>query len=75
MAKPHEVLGVSLDASPPEVRAAYKRLAMKHHPDRNGDPQEFLRVQAAYEALRAKSERGGLFDDIFSDIARELRDG
>lgn len=74
MAKPHDTLGVAPDATADEVRAAYKRLAMKHHPDRpGGDAEQFRRVQAAYDALRAKHVAVGPFDDIFSDIAREYK--
>jgi len=31
----YDTLGVSPDASPQEIRAAYKRESLKHHPDRN----------------------------------------
>lgn len=71
MAKPHVVLGIEPGASMDEVRAAYRRLAMQHHPDRGGGPEEFQRVKAAFEALRAKHGVAGPFDDIFSDIAKE----
>lgn len=75
MAKPHEVLGVAPDASLSAVRAAYKRLAMKYHPDRpGGDLVRFQQVQAAFDALRAKLEAVGPFDDIISDIARRSRE-
>lgn len=73
MAKPHETLGVAPDASFDEVRAAYKRLAMKHHPDRGGSIDEFRRIKSAFDALSAK--RGGLFDDIFTEIAKEHKRG
>ena len=34
---PHDVLGVPLDAPNEQIKAAYRALAMKHHPDRNPD--------------------------------------
>lgn len=40
-----------LDADDPE--GSYRRLRAKHHPDRGGDPDEFRRVQSAYEQWRA----------------------
>ena len=33
----YEVLGVNRDAKQPDFRTAYRRLAMKYHPDRNSD--------------------------------------
>lgn len=74
MAKPHIVLGIVEDAPMTVVREAYKRKAMKLHPDRpGGSAEEFTKVQAAYDALRAKHEARGMFDDIFETAARELK--
>lgn len=51
----YRVLGVEPGASPEEIKAAYRRLAMKYHPDRNpGDKaaeEQFKDIQEAYEAL------------------------
>ena len=49
---PFAILGVASDASPAEVKRAYRRLAMHWHPDRNPSAAaeaEFKRVHAAYE--------------------------
>ena len=53
----HSLLGVAPDASVTEVRAAFRRLALEHHPDRNlGDPlatQRFERILRAYRQALA----------------------
>jgi len=52
---PHAILGVGNNASWNEIKTAYRKLAMRYHPDRNlGDDQaveKFKQVQAAYEVL------------------------
>lgn len=73
MAKPHDVLGVAPNATREEVREAFRKLAMKHHPDRGGDAAQFAAVRAAYDAMSEKLAAAGLFDDIFSGFAKELR--
>ena len=50
--KPHDILGVPEDATASQVRKAYLRLALKKHPDKGGDVDEFRVLQEAYEALR-----------------------
>ena len=47
----HEVLGVRPGASLSEVRAAYRRYAIRHHPDHGGDPVRFAAGQDAYRRL------------------------
>ena len=57
----YEVLGVSKSASADEIKKAYRRLAMKHHPDRNKDDEgsggKFKEVKEAYEVLRDSDKR------------------
>lgn len=43
------ILGVPAAATVDQVEEAYRRLAMKHHPDRGGDAQEMARINAARE--------------------------
>lgn len=47
--RPHEVLGVGPDASQADVTDAFRRFALRNHPDRGGDPARF---QAGVEAYR-----------------------
>ena len=52
---PYQALGLGADATVEEVQRAYKQLALKHHPDRGGDKDEFQRVSAAHDALVGRS--------------------
>ena len=50
----YDILGLSADAAPDEIRAAYRRLAKQYHPDINRDPdagERFIAIQQAYETL------------------------
>ena len=51
----YEVLGVDKSASDQEIKKAFRRVAMKHHPDRNPDnkksEEKFKEAQEAYEVL------------------------
>ena len=45
-----DVLEVRRDATPEAIEASYRRKRSEHHPDKGGDPEQFQRVQRAYEA-------------------------
>ena len=45
-------LGVDKSASPEELKRAYKKLAMKHHPDKGGDQKMFQEINEAYDTLK-----------------------
>ncbi len=57
----YEVLGVNRDASEEEIKKAYRRLAMKWHPDRNPDnpkaEEHFKEANEAYEILTSAEKR------------------
>ncbi len=57
----YEVLGVARNASADDLKKAYRRLAMKHHPDRNPDDKEaearFKEAKEAYEVLTDQRRR------------------
>ena len=55
----HQILGITPNASAAEIKRAFKRLAMRWHPDRNADPQaheQFRLVREAFEHLTGVRE-------------------
>jgi molecular chaperone DnaJ len=53
----YEVLGVSKSASADELKKAFRRQAVQHHPDRGGDEAKFKEINEAYEVLKDPSKR------------------
>lgn len=68
----YEILGVPRDASPDVIKAAYRALALRRHPDLNaGDPRAtegFMRLQAAYETLENPLRRARY------DLSRSMKE-
>ena len=56
----YTTLGVNRDASEEDIKKAYRKLAMKHHPDRNSDKgseDKFKEAKEAYEVLTDARKR------------------
>lgn len=74
----YEVLGVARNAGEPEIKKAYRRLAMKYHPDRNpGDSvaeEKFKEAKEAYEVLTDAQKRA-LYDQHGHDGVEAMRQG
>ena len=66
----YEVLGVARTASKDDIKKAYRRLAMKYHPDRNKDDadteKKFKEAKEAYEVLSSDDKRAAYDQAIFS---------
>lgn len=74
----YEVLGVSKTATAGEIKKSYRRLAMKHHPDRNKDDQSseerFKEAKEAYEVL-SNAEKRAAYDQFGHDGLRGSQSG
>ena len=76
----YEVLGVSKDASADDIKKAYRKLALKYHPDRNpGDKEaeeKFKEAAEAYDVLSDETKRRRYdqfgFSVIFSETYSEV---
>lgn len=55
------LLGVQKDATVEDIKKAYKKLAMKHHPDRGGDEETFKKISEAYAVL-TDNEKRSMYD-------------
>ena len=70
----YEILGVQKNASDDEIKKSYRKLAMKHHPDRNKDDKEaerkFKEAAAAYEILKDPEKRSA-YDQYGHDAFRQ----
>lgn len=53
----YAILGAHEDAAPDEIERLYKRLAVKHHPDRGGDEEEMKTLNEAYRTLGNEAAR------------------
>ena len=58
----YSVLGVAKTATPDEIKRAFRRLSMEHHPDKNGNSEEsnraFQEINEAYNVLSDPEKRG-----------------
>ena len=53
----YEILGVDKSASADEIKKAYRKLALEHHPDKGGDSEKFKEANEAYETLKDPAKK------------------
>lgn len=80
----YAILGLQRDASPEDIKKAYRNLSKKHHPDLGGDAEKFKEINEAYHVLSDPEKRqsydnpgGGPawfnFDEMFGARFRQQR--
>lgn len=71
----YDTLGISRESTPQEIRSAYRKLVLKHHPDRSSDPHAaalFRRIVEAYEVLTDPERRASY--DVSLSVRQNLRE-
>ncbi|MGI6103474.1 MAG: DnaJ domain-containing protein [Patescibacteria group bacterium] len=53
----YAILGVPKDASADDIKRAYRKLALEHHPDKGGDSERFKEISEAYQVLSDPQKR------------------
>jgi DnaJ-class molecular chaperone len=85
----YQILYISYHASQEDIKDAYKKLSMQHHPDRGGNATDFQNVQEAYDILKNPTKRakydvlikdripiiGQIIDNNSEDIKVEIKMG
>ena len=55
--KLYETLGEEKSSTAAQIKKAYRKKALRMHPDKGGDPEEFKKLQAAYDVLSDEDKR------------------
>eukprot|EP00798_Chlamydomonas_sp_ICE-L_P019376 gene19376-26025_t len=68
--KYYEILGVDKNATPDELKKAHRKLALKLHPDKGGDPEAFKKINEAHDVLKDEEKRR-IYDEYGEDAIKE----
>lgn len=63
MIDPYFVLGVGKNSSDADIKAAYRKLAKEHHPDKGGSHEKFAEINAAYDSIKDADARAKLAEE------------
>lgn len=69
----YKELGINRNATTTEIKKAYHKLALKHHPDKGGNEDKFKKIQTAYEVL-SDSEKKNNYDRFGMDSLNNEND-
>lgn len=69
------ILGLDVGASSDDVKKAYRKLAVLHHPDKGGDVEQFRAITEAYDAINRATQLppDGVPSDMFSSLFSQTR--
>ena len=67
----YAVLGVSRDATPDEIKQAFRKKALATHPNKGGDPEEFKKANEANEVLSHPDQRAA-YDEKYDEHHHSL---
>lgn len=70
----YKTLGVPRDATPEQIKKAFRKLAQKHHPDAGGDEAKFKEINEAYEVLSDEKKRQ-MYDQFGTASASQIPHG
>ena len=66
----YDILNVQKEATPAEIKKAYRKLAIKNHPDKGGDPEKFKKISVAYQVL-SDPEKRKTYDQFGKDLVNQ----
>ncbi len=64
----YDILNLEKKATTQDIKQAYKKLAMKHHPDRGGDEDTFKQIGRAYDILSNDEDRVTFEDYLKTNV-------
>lgn len=70
----YEILGVDKKADKNEIKKAFRKLSLKHHPDRGGDTEKFQEINLAHEVL-SDDEKRQIYDKYGEEGLKEGHPG